>query len=372
MQQNIKRILIFPFNLLSHYLRCIVLAQKYDPSEYEILFQSSPNYDSYVTKHGFKTFSCEQFDPEYVMKCTAKFDFSWLNQADLERIMLAQVSAIKTHQADLVIGDVAPSLRMAAELTGVKYISLVNSYMTKYYAHTRQLPKTHENYKIVKCLPEPVVKGITSIAEKVTFRKVHQPFKDIRKKYALRKMSDYLSETEGDETLICDFEHLFPQKALPDHYRFIGPLIYDNQTLEGSWLSDIDKEKPVICVCMGSTGNWNALRFLNNEYYKRYTIITAGDKQKLLSAPHIISREFVNLNHVLKKADLLICHGGNGTVYSGIVSGVFMLCLAAHFEQEWNVSALERNGYGKSADEFDEIAWREEINNVIERSLIFG
>lgn len=364
-----KTILIFPLNVLSHYLRCLVLADQYDKEEYHILFLHSSKYEKYVKESGYGQFFCDQFDPEYVMNCARNFDFSWLNRADLERIMAAQAAVIHQYQADMVIGDVTPTLKMAAELTAVKYISLVNGYMTKYYALPRKLSRNHRKYKFLNKLPASVSDEITIMAEKFVFRKVHRPFKYLRNKYSLQPVTDYLSEIEGDENMICDQENLFPQKALPKTYQIIGPLIYNSPHREGSWLLNIDQHKPVICVCMGSTGDWTRLQFLNDEYYARYTVITAGDTNKVLFAPHIISRDFVNLNQVLEKTNLLICHGGNGTIYTGIANRVFMLCLSSHFEQEWNISAIERKGYGKSADELNGQEWKAEIKKYAEGNL---
>mgnify|MGYP006335572741 FL=1 len=58
----------------------------------------------------------------------------------------------------------------------------------------------------------------------------------------------------------------------------------------------------------------------------------------------------------------MICHGGNGTIYNGILNQVYMLCLSNHFEQEWNIDAVEKNGYGLSADEFTEADWKAHID----------
>lgn len=133
---------------------------------------------------------------------------------------------------------------------------------------------------------------------------------------------------------------------LPSNYKSIDPLIYRISKQEEAWLMNLKTEKAIIFVCMGSTGNWKELGFLNNEIYDQYTIITAGDLKKELFAEHIISKAFVNIEDVLSISNLMICHGGNGTIYHGLMKGIYMLCLTSHFEQEWNVQALERIGYG--------------------------
>ncbi len=353
-----KRILIYPFDLLSHYLRCIVLADQYfNKEENEVFFLNSERYGHYIAQHGYQTFNGAQFDTEKVMNCTEKFDFSWLNETDLDTVLCSQVENIHKYNPDIVIGDVAPTLKMAAELTGVKHIALTNGYMTKHYSYTRKLSRTHPAFKYSEKIPEKYFNYITNFAENISFKLVHKPFNRLRKKYGLKRINNYLLELEGDENLICDHHKLFPQKNLSANYKSIGPLIYKVNKQEDVWLKNLPAEKPIIFICMGSTGNWKALIFLNNEFYNQYTIITAGDLKKELSAEHIVSRDFVNIEEVLNISNIMICHGGNGTIYHGLIKGVFMLCLTSHFEQEWNVHALERIGYGCSANDFIKKDW---------------
>lgn len=356
-----QRVLFFPFNLLSHYLRCLVLADSYNKATYDVRFVSSEKYNAFVQGRGYKVFSCAGFDADFVMDCTNNFSFDWLNERDIERVMIEQVKCINAVKADLVVGDVAPTLKMAAQLAGVKHITLVNGYMTRYYAETRKIPRKHKAYELMQQLPSRFAEALTSIGERMAFRKIHTPFNNLRKRYNLPALRDYLEELEGDENLICDLPELFPQKFLPSTYRFIGPLVYRHQDEWADWKCEVDWKKPLICVCMGSSGDWEQLRFLNDPYYSRYTIVTAGDKAGVLCAPHVIRRDFVNLDKVLEKSNLMICHGGNGTIYTGILNRVFMLCLATHFEQEYNIEALERHGYGKSAALFSEADWKSHI-----------
>ena len=364
-------ILFFPFNLLSHYLRSLVLADSYDRHQYNILFLSSERYDAFVHQHQYKTFSCLQFNEDDVMSCIRRFEFDWLKQSVLEQIMLAQVNVIKSLGAEIVIGDMAPTLKMAAECCRVPYYSLMNGYMTKHYAATRKISKRHQAFPVFKTLPRPLANWLTSLGESVTMRQIHYPFRQLRAQYQLKYVANYISEMEGDQNLICDLPHLFPQRVLPINYAFTGPLIYQPAADKEQWIAYIDVKKPLILVAMGSTGDWRKLEFLNQEFYSKYTVVTAGDAEGVLHAPHIISRTFVNMMEVLERADLMICHGGNGTIYHGILAAVYMLCISSHFEQEWNIEALENNSYGKSADDFDEPQWRHAINYSIEHRQLY-
>jgi len=362
-----KTILIFPFDLMSHYLRCIRLAAEY--KDHSILFASSEKYNSYVLEAGYKVFNVEGFDPELVMACSRKFDFSWLNKKDIERVFLSQIEAINHYKPNFVIGDTSPTLKMAAEKTGVKYVTIMNGYMTKYYAETRALSRTHPAYEQLKKLPPNVGKKIINIAEHISFRIVHKPFKQVRRTYRLKRVNTYLSEMEGDENLICDSENLFPQRQLPGNYRIIGPLIYEPTLNEEDLTKELSNKKHSICVCMGSSGDWEKLSFLSKPDYQHLNIVTAGDHHHYIKGDHVITKSFVNLDQVLPKCSLLICHGGNGTLYKGIQHNVFMLCLTSHFEQEWNVQMLERLNFGRSINDDPELITNTYINHHINHQL---
>lgn len=335
-----KKILVFPFDLMAHYLRCIELVKKHKNAE--ILFACSKQYSGFVKAAGYSSFPVDGFDANHVMKCAQKFDFSWLDLKDIDRVLQSQIIAIKQHKPDLVIGDTSPTLKMAAEYCGVEYHSLMNGYLSKYYKYTRKLSRTHYIYPFLSIFHEGIKDGITSIAEDHKFKSVHKPFKTLRKIYKLPNTESYLDELEGDINLICDNEDLFPQHNLPDNYQIIGALDCDHIGANDDMLQNIDPKKPTITVCMGSSGNWNHVKFLNDETFKNYNIITAGDKNRILRGEHIFAKDFLNLDLALEHSKALICHGGNGTIHKGIKHNNLILAYTSHFEQEWNVHGLQR------------------------------
>lgn len=99
---------------------------------------------------------------------------------------------------------------------------------------------------------------------------------------------------------------------------------------------------------MGSTGDWQKLSFLNDPFFKHYNIVATGDQSHILSANHIIHAPFINIHDLFPLIDLIICHGGNGTIYQALLYEVPILCKTSHCEQEWNINALEEKQLGKS------------------------
>ena len=357
---NPKRILVFPFNLMSHYLRCIELVKRFPNSE--ILFASSSAYNQFVIEQGLRLFEVDAFDEKEVVQCSKEFDFSWLNYNDIYRVYKDQIRVIKELSPDVVIGDVAPTLKMAAEKCGVEYWSLMNGYMTPYYKYVRKLSIRHKAYKHLKDLPESLSDKITSFAEKIAFKIVHKPFKKIRRQEGLSTVKSYMLETQGDYNFVCDSEDLFPQTDLPRNYEIIGNL---NPIINKGEVEDLsDFNRPTIVLTMGSSGDWSFWEFLYEKEFEKYNIIKAGYNEKS-KAKHVRNIDFVDLDELLKSTRLLICHGGNGTIYKGLRSGVTIFCKTSIFEQEWNVHALERIGKGVNLDQLN----KDEIIEQIELAL---
>jgi UDP:flavonoid glycosyltransferase YjiC (YdhE family) len=107
-------------------------------------------------------------------------------------------------------------------------------------------------------------------------------------------------------------------------------------------------------VSMGSTGSWEKIVFLNDPIFERFKIIASGDGCSTLRGPNIISRPFLNNVAIMDKIDVLICHGGNGTLYQALSHGVPALCITSNFEQEWNVQRIEELGLGASINDISD------------------
>lgn len=340
------RVLVFPLDSLANYLRCIEVVGRY--SDKEVLFAQSDKHDEFVHEAGYGSFPVAHFDTNQVIEQTANLEFEWMAQSELERVLLSQVLAIKAYAPDLVVGDSSPTLKMAAEMAGVPYVSLMNGYMSKYYENARNIPAVHWAHTKFRFIPGKALDRLTRYGEHMTFRKIHLPFQVLRKKYKLNPLRHYLDELEGDYNLICDSQQLFPQRNLPASYEIVGPLFTSLSANRASRLPELNEEKPTIVVSMGREGDWTNVRFLNSHRFSRFNVVTVGDEKGELYAAHVTSLPFVDFDQILPQADIMICHGGNGTIQYGVKHKVFMLCFTNHFEQEWNVQALENNGLGRS------------------------
>lgn len=335
---------------MAHYLRCLQLAHFLKPY-FKIKFVYSSSYYSFINEAGFETFDCAALDARKVQQGVSSFDFSWLNEKDLNFIYKAQVRIINETKAVAVLGDMSPTLKMAAERTGVFHFSLFNGYMSRYYTYVRRMPKSYPFYNFFNLLPSSLFQYLTNVGEGIFFQTMHRAFGKIRKREKLLPKYSYMEELEGDANLLCDLPEIFPQKSLPDNYYFIPPLFHLLQESDHTAIDFLDSNKKTLYISMGSTGNWKKVAFLNNASFHRYNLVTAGDHEKILHGPHIFSYSFINSKNLFAKTDLVICHGGNGTIYQALSHGIPVLCKTSHFEQDYNVEGLERLQIGRSLDD---------------------
>jgi UDP:flavonoid glycosyltransferase YjiC (YdhE family) len=334
-------ILFFPYELMSHYLRSITLAKSL-ANDYDIYFAHSHKYAPFLKKSGFKTFTCEQISPDEIIESAKRFDFSWINRKNLERVFLSQVAAIEKYLPVAVVGDTSFTLGMAAEYMQTPYTSIINGYMSNHYLFQRSLSQSHPRYHDFMRLPRVIQPSFLQAAEQLNMRLVHKPFREMRKNYGLSSKTEYLSELEGDLTLIADSEDVFPQKRLPKGYKILGPIFYDDDKNES--LLAVDPQKPTVFISMGSSGSIDKVSAFNDEMFSCYNIIVAGDNSKTLNSPHIIHTPFLSSNEIGRWADVVVCHGGNGSLYQAVMLGKHVMAFPAFFEQEWNAVRFSQLG----------------------------
>ena len=342
-------VLFFPFELLSHYLRCLHLAAAIR-TRCAVYFLHSDRYTDLVSQAGFETFPGETINADEVMAAARRFNFSWLELHTLERVFHSQVDWIQRLEPVAALGDTAPTLSMAAEATRVPHVSLMNAYMTKYYQCGRRIPSVHPAARFQDRLPARVFEFMVRVGEGLAFRQVHRPFKELRRRNGLSSRRMYLDELEGEYNLICDVPWLFPQASLPANYRYIGPLYYQGEEPEEEIRDFLDNGRPSLLVSMGSSGDFSRVAFLNHVAFGDFNVVVAGNSRGVLQGGHMVEKPFLNSCAIMDRIDLVLCHGGNGTIYQALASGVPVLCVPTLFEQEWNVQGLVRSELGDYLD----------------------
>lgn len=145
---------------------------------------------------------------------------------------------------------------------------------------------------------------------------------------------------------------------------FMGPLFYKSENNDSKQDRIINNGKKNILVTNGSTGDYTLSNLFFNPIFKNYNIIITGIGAKPADCEFISYREFINHNSLLEMIDIMVCHGGNGTIYQGLSFGIPLLCAPRIFEQEWNVQRIATLGLG---EDITDIKKPDKLLKVIEK-----
>jgi UDP:flavonoid glycosyltransferase YjiC (YdhE family) len=105
---------------------------------------------------------------------------------------------------------------------------------------------------------------------------------------------------------------------------------------------------------MGSTGNTKIFdaaieQFANSEF--QCMITTAGIYQRKNFPPNFYVTDFAQGSALVKKANVVICQGGNGTIYQALQGGVPIIGIPTMHDQEFNMQRIEDLGLGITLSE---------------------
>ena len=137
-------------------------------------------------------------------------------------------------------------------------------------------------------------------------------------------------------------------------------------------LEKLNSNKKTILITMGSSKEWEQFKFFNNQEFSMYNVIVVGEKNNVMHASFLLKTPFVNFEEVLPKVDLMICHGGNGTLYHALFNKIPVLSYQSHLEQTWNVHRIEELGYGQSLDNINPKDIHVVINDWSEKNLAYN
>lgn len=179
------------------------------------------------------------------------------------------------------------------------------------------------------------------------------------------KLNNLFDLLESDLTVVNDIPEFYEGMPIPDNYHITGPLYAlgkDDARIEPGILEVFDKKikKPKIFCTMGSSGTKTQLlevvKALKSGANQRWNAV-------ILSPPAVcpltetfacvegsegiyITDQFVPAPQVNAMADLVISHGGQGTVQTALACGTPVVGVAMQPEQQINLDNIVAQGAG--------------------------
>ncbi len=339
------KIVVFPLCwVLAHVGRTIEIAKVLRRRGHEVVFAGeNPDHPmsrlSHASKHGFRTtrvkepnwpWAWDRFEKRGGM--VALHDLirhqDW---APLEVIIEDIIRVAQEEKADLILGDASLGVSPAGHALGIPAAGVFNAYNVKFYQ------------------PFTPLRAAIDVMDKLYWGPIRNR---VYRRHGVEPISGY---DLWRKTLMLspDLPELFAPLPEFPNWHSIGPLISEPPFPLPEWFGELEDGRPNVYLTMGSTGFLEPLldrvgAELGKSPYR--FIVTTGNQmseEAIRRAPS--NFRFANYapgSKLLDASQAMVCHGGNGTMYQGLASGVPMLALPSHEEQKICTRKIVSEGFG--------------------------
>ena len=331
---------------LAHFARIATLAKALDPDLYEIVVASDPRYLALerpfdCTFHPIRSVPSAEF-AQALARGKPLYSVETLTQYVEDD--LALLDRIKP---DLVVGDFRLSLAVSAPLRHIPYAAVVNAYWSPYADIAYPVP----DLPMTRFLGVQLAQKLFDAVRPIAFALHARPLNRVRRKFGLPQLGPDLrnSYTWGDYTLYADIPEVAPTHNLPAHHRYLGPVLWSAKNPLPDWWNSLPEDKPVVFLTLGSSGQADLLPIaLSGLSQLPVTVIVAtAGKIALADVPtNAYITDYLPVDVVTQRSQILISNGGSLTIYQALTSGVPVIGICSNMDQLLNMNALERLGAG--------------------------
>jgi MGT family glycosyltransferase len=339
-------IFIFPFgHVLSHVARCLMIGRGLREIGCRVLFGGNGRYLELPRQEGFEIRPSVEIDYGVFLAAVRKplAGVGAFTAELIGRMVEDELRLYREVEPDLVLYDLHPSAATAADVAGIPHASVVNAYLTRYSA------TAWVSYPpLLRLVLEPLRRRL-NVA----------PGNRVRQRYGLPPIPTWQALSHSGLVLMPDVPDLAPTRNLPDHLHYTGPLVWEPDGALPAALDSLIAGRKLLYFTLGSTGLPATIQAViaalrDSDYF---VVVSTGD----LAAPtdlgplpaNFYVTRYLPGSQVVQRCDLVICHGGNTTIYQALAAGVPVIAVPTHMDQRLNAELLVNTGAGaflKSAE----------------------
>ena len=332
---------------LSHVVRPIVLARALDPTIYDIRVACHPRYNHLFGSLSSVLQPIHSISSELFLDRLRSGNPLW-NIRELRGYVKEDLEVIRDFAPDLIVGDWRLSLAISARLAKIPYVALNNAYWSPYAARRFPAPD-HPALHIVGL---KIFALCFALVRPIAFAYHSLPLNRARREYGLPLLGFDLVTvySDGDYVLYVDVPEMVPIMNLPDHHRYLGPVLWSPAIARPDWWEQVPRDRPVIYVNLGSSGQARLLPVILDALSSLpVTIVaaTAGLTQLDRVPANALVADYLPGDEAVKRADLVICNGGSPTTQQALALGKPVLGVAELMDQLLNMQAVCSAGAGE-------------------------
>lgn len=356
MDSQSKKILVLPYTrTLSHLSRPLAIACKLREKGYNLIFGGDKNSGKteFIRKEGYQIVSSFEPDDDELFANIRNGKIKFATNSTINRMISSDLRLFNKIKPDLVLTDGRFSALVSTQIANIKHVAIVNASSTKY----RSLPYIPFFKRASQLERSNCIRRFLDISnlkmEMFLFDNLMPFFKSKSKQYELKKQVTATNCLTGkDLTLLADIPEYFPTKSLPSDYHYIGPLTWKRgyQHPSPEWWPMDKKNSKLIYITMGTTGDINFFPKLYDAFkHSDHKVImtTGGQVEAALNIPgEFYIEPYLDGDKIMEICDLVICHGGNGTIYQSLNSARPIIGIPTIPDQQFNMRRVESLGTG--------------------------
>jgi hypothetical protein len=252
-----------------------------------------------------------------------------------------EVAFLKNYKPDRVLGIFRFTSKASAQIAGIPFDSLICGCMLPDSAEVLGYAASESGIDLQK----ENLKGFFQYAAAKTSMALAS--------LGLDKINDIRCMLKGDRTFLWDFPEFLPIK-LDTSTTYVGPIVnsrWPPDAIDLKWTNNSRNPLAVItfgtCTISLPVAERITSLLLNMGYD---VLIAAGGQTEMLNImpweSRIMFYNFAPLHKILPHTSLLICHGGQMTVFEAIDHQIPVVVMPFQPEQAHNGVCLERLGCG--------------------------
>lgn len=333
---------------LAHVSRSLEVAKVLKARGHEIIFAGHGKYLHIAAADGFMTIDLPFVPLDQVVDAIKSQNLTQLfREHQLAQYVRAELDIFTQIKPDLALVDCRQTASISAELARIPVVTIVNVHMSLYKAvpfySVRNLLAGEEHMLI------RLADRIECHLEALFYHFVMRGMNRVRRTFGLTTKYGYRLE-EGDITLFPDIPEFNPVSRLPANSHFVGPLTWHNTLPPPECVDQLDPKKKCIYLSLGSEGLENLFGNMHVFADKPIQVVVATGqltpKIPTRLPENVFMEKYVNTDKLLPHCHMVVCHGGNGTIYQALNYGLPIVGLATHEEQYYGLKRVNHLALG--------------------------
>lgn len=348
-----RRILAYPYSpTLSHVSRPLAIAEELRSRNMEVVF-AGRQHASFVEAKGFRMVPVYEPDPRILFGNIRKGNLRFISDDEIEKMIQADLQLYKEVQPDLILSDGRFTAPISAHMARIKHAAIVNVSSTEYRAnpYVPFFDWIPAGLMGRKTRAWRQLERLNLSLEIAVFDRAMGIFGRLSRQLGMkRRITATNCLTGKDLTLLPDVPEYFPTRHLPSDYQYIGPLTLKAEMPAPEWWPPKRRGGRLIYVTMGTTGIgdfFHKIRELIAKSDLTVVATTGGQTEDLNRDEGVFYPEaYMDGDLIMDQCDLVVCHGGNGTIYQALQHGKPVIGIPTIPDQKFNMRRVEALGVG--------------------------